>query len=59
MKELLKSRKGIASSTIQLIVLLVLGVLFVALIMTVLSDKVPAYFGEMTGIADNFIEANS
>lgn len=51
--------KGIASSTIQMIVLLVLGVLFVALILTVLSNQIPNYFGEVTGIADSFIQANS
>lgn len=49
-------RKGIANSTIQMIVLLVLGVLFVALILMALNEHVPNYFGEMTNIADPYLQ---
>lgn len=52
-------RKGMASTTIQMIVLLVLGVLFVALILMVMNEQVPNYFGEMTDIADTHLEAVS
>lgn len=50
-------RKGIASSTMQIIVLLVLGVLFVSLVLTVLSERIPGYFGEVEGMADPYLQS--